>query len=42
MSDEARALAEWYASEEFDRRLLEVFNKARNAAIASNPPDMPG
>lgn len=38
LSAEARALAEWYASDEFARQLLATFEKARLAAIASNPP----
>jgi hypothetical protein len=39
---ERQRLVSWYASDEFARLLLEAFNKARNAAIASNPPDTPG
>jgi hypothetical protein len=38
LSDEARAAAEWYASDEFARQLLAAFERARLAAIASNPP----
>lgn len=38
LSAEARAAAEWYASDEFARRLLAAFEQARQAAIASNPP----
>jgi hypothetical protein len=38
LSDEARAAAEWYASDEFACQLLAVFEQARLAAIASNPP----
>lgn len=38
LSEEARSLAEWYASDEFARQLLAGFEQARLAAIASNPP----
>ncbi len=38
LSDEARAAAEWYASDEFARQLLAAFEQARLTAIASNPP----
>ncbi len=38
LSAEARAMAEWYAGDEFARQLLATFEQARLAAIASNPP----
>ena len=37
-----RKPASWYAGPEFQRLLMEHFTKARNAAIATNPPDAAG
>lgn len=41
-ASERPAPRSWYAGPEFQRILMEHFTKARNAAIATDPPDMPG